>query len=112
MTEFILRLLVSALAFLITSKLITGFRVKSFGSAVLTAFVVGAANAVLWPVLFVLTLPLSVLTLGLFVFVLNGLVLKICAAFLSGFDLDSWGAAIFGSIVLSIVSVVLHYFLI
>jgi len=112
MMNFILHLLVSAVAFLVTSKLINGFRVKSFGSAFIAAIVVGAANAVLWPVLFVVTLPFTLITLGLFVFVLNGLVLKICAAMISGFEIDSWGAAIIGSIVLSFVSLVLHQLLI
>lgn len=112
MTNLILHLLVSAVAFLITSKLITGFRVKSFGSAFVAAIVVGVANAILWWILFVLTLPLTVLTLGLFLFVLNGLVLRICASVVSGFDIDSWGAAIIGSMVLSFVSLILHELLV
>jgi putative membrane protein len=104
--------LVSAVALLITAKLISGFRVDGFASALWAAVIIGIANAVIWPILIVLTLPINILTLGLFTFVVNGAVLKICAALISGFEIDGWWPAIFGSIVLSIVGVVLHYFIV
>lgn len=107
-TNFILHWLVSGLAVLITAWMIPGFRVSGFISACIAALVIGLANAVLWPLLIILTLPLNILTLGLFTFVVNGMVLKICAWALPGFEISSWFSAIFGAIALSLVSLVLH----
>jgi putative membrane protein len=104
--------LISGLAVFLTSKFIPGFRVSGFIVACIVALLIGLANAVLWPVLFFLTLPINILTLGLFTFVLNGALLKICAALMPGFEIKSWWSAIFGAIVLSLLSVALHYFII
>jgi putative membrane protein len=103
---------VSAGALLLTAYLVRGFKVKSFTSALLAAVVIGLANTVIWPILFFLTLPINVLTLGLFTFFVNGAVLRICAAVLPGFEIDSWMAAIFGSVILSVIGTGLHYFLV
>ena len=103
---------VSALAVMFTAYLVRGFKVKSFWSALGAALVIGLANAILWPILIFLTLPINILTLGLFTFVVNGMVLKICAWFMPGFEIDSWMAAIFGAIILSITGYVLHYFVV
>jgi putative membrane protein len=111
-SHFILHWLVSGLAVFLTSYFISGFKVSGFISACLIALAIGLANAILWPILFFLTLPINLLTLGLFTFVLNGAVLKMTAAMMPGFRIESWWAAILGSVVLSIVSVVMHYLLI
>ncbi len=103
---------VSGSALLLTAKLVPGFHIRSFRDALIAAVVIGLANIFIWPVLIFLTLPLNILTLGLFTFVINGVVLKICAGLLKGFDIDSWLSAIFGAIVLSLVGVLLHYILI
>jgi putative membrane protein len=95
---------ISALALIITSKVIPGFKVSSFGAALFAAIIIGIANVVIWPFLIFITLPINVLTLGLFTFVVNGAVLKICAALIEGFDIEGWWSAIFGAIVLSIVT--------
>lgn len=108
--QFLLYWVVAGLAVLMTSKIISGFRVSGFLTACLTAVVIAIGNAVLWPVLFFLTLPINVLTLGFFTFVVNAAVLKICAALMPGFEIEGWWAAIFGSIVLSILNGLLHYF--
>ena len=110
--HFILHWLVSGLAVLLTSKIVPGFEISGFIAACLAALLIGLANAVLWPVLFFLTLPITLITLGLFTFVVNGAVLKICAALLPGFRISSWLSAIVGSVILSLVSLVLHYFLV
>jgi putative membrane protein len=110
--HFLLHWLVSGFAVLLTSKLIPGFEIEGFFSACIAALFIGLANAVIWPILFFLTLPINILTLGLFTFVINGAVLKICAALLPGFAIQSWLAAIFGSIVLSLISLVLHFLLV
>jgi putative membrane protein len=112
MVHFILSWLVSGLAVLLTSKIIPGFEIKSFFAACIAVVIIGLANAILWPLLFVFTLPINILTLGLFTFVINGAVLKICAALVPGFEINSWMSAIFGSIVLSLVGTALHYVLI
>jgi putative membrane protein len=95
--------MVSALALMLTAYLVKGFKVKSFFAALIAAIAIGFANAVIWPVLIFLTLPINIITFGLFTF---------SAAFLPGFEIDGWLSAIFGSIILSLVSTGLHYFLV
>ena len=108
----ILHWFIQGLAVLVTSKVIRGFQVKNIVAAVVAAVVIAFANIFIWPLLIFLTLPINILTLGLFTFVVNGAVLKICAAVLPGFQIETWWAAIFGAIVLSIVGTVLHYALV
>lgn len=111
-TYFILHWLVSGVAVLITSKLIPGFDIDGFFAALMAAVFIGLANAILRPILILFTLPITIVTLGLFIFILNGAILKICAALLPGFHIESWGAAIFGSVVLSLVGMGLHFILV
>ncbi|MBX2986684.1 MAG: phage holin family protein [Bdellovibrionaceae bacterium] len=108
-SHLILSWLVSGLAVFVTAWIVPGFRISGYFAAVLAALGIGLVNALLWPLLFFLTLPINLLTLGLFTFVVNGAILKIAAFFLPGFELSSWWSAIFGSIVLSLVSVFLHW---
>ncbi len=108
----VLHWVVSAAALLVTSKLVPGFKVTGFKSALWAAVVIGLANIFIWPLLIFLTLPINILTLGLFTFVVNGIVLKICAGLIKGFDINGWFAAIFGAIVLSIVGYFFHYFMV
>lgn len=110
--QTLLHWIVSAAALLVTSKIIPGFKVTSFVSALWAAVVIGLANIVIWPLLMFLTLPINILTLGLFTFVVNGIVLKICAALIKGFDISGWLPAILGAVVLAIVSTLLHYFIV
>jgi putative membrane protein len=100
--------LVSALALLGTAYMLPGFRVQNFTSALIAAVVIGIANTIVWPILFFLTLPLNIITLGLFTFVINGMVLKLCAMFIPGFEIQSWIAAILGAGLLSVISSLLH----
>ena len=100
---------VSGLAVFVTAKIMPGITVKGFGSALMAALVIGIGNAIVWPILIFLTLPINIITLGLFTFVINGAILKMASAMLSGFDIKSWWSAIFGSIVLSILGILLHY---
>jgi putative membrane protein len=109
---YLIHWLVTGLAVLVTAKIVPGFKVSSYKDALIAAVIIGIANIVLWPILILLTLPLNILTLGLFTFVVNGAILKICAYILDGFDITSWFAAIIGAIVLSLVSMALHYILI
>lgn len=106
---FIVHWLVSGLAVLLTSKVMPGFEIEDFFAACIAAIFIGLANAVLRPILILFTLPINILTLGLFTFIINGAVLKMCAALVPGFVIQGWWAAIFGSIVLALVSMLLHY---
>ena len=97
-------LIVNVAALLITAYLIPGFLVEDFMAAVVAAVVIGIINTLVKPVIQLLTLPLTILTLGLFSFVLNVIFLIIAAEVTPGFDIATIGAAVFGSIVLSVVS--------
>jgi putative membrane protein len=103
---------VSSLALMATAYVVPGFKVKDFPSALWAALIIGVANILIWPVLMFLTLPLNILTLGLFTFVVNAMVLRLCAALLKGFDINGWVSAIVGGIVLAIVGTGLHYLLV
>ncbi len=104
----ILSLVVSALALMGTAYFVPGFRVKNFGHALLAALVIGIVNVLVRPFLILLTLPLNILTLGLFTFVVNAIVLKICAGLLDGVDLDGFGNAIVGAVILAILNALLQ----
>ena len=95
--------LLSALAVMLVQYIVPGFHVDSFLTALLVALVLGLANAVIRPILVVLTLPITILTLGLFLLVINGLLIMLVDAIISGFTVDGLGTAILGSIVLAII---------
>ncbi len=82
------------------------FQYRDLVSLAIAALVLGLLNAIVRPILFLLTLPLTIVTLGLFLLVLNAIMLEITAAVVPGFFIDSFGWAIIGAIVLAIVSVV------
>jgi putative membrane protein len=95
--------LLNAAALMVTSHVIKGMQVNGFVSALLAALVLAVANHFLLPVLTVLTLPLTVVTLGIFWFILYGAMLKISAAVIPGFTINGWLPAIIGAIVLTII---------
>lgn len=107
----LLQWVVSALAFLATAYVVPGFKVGGFGAALIAAIVVGIGNALLWPLFAFLTLPLTIITFGLFLFVVNGIVIKICAALVPGFEVTTWTAAIIGSIVLTVFGSIFRWFI-
>lgn len=109
MLSLLLVWILSALALMMTSKMVKGFEVKSFGSAMVTSVIVGLLNMTLRPILFFLTLPLNILTLGLFTFVINAIILKAAAGILSGFNIRGWAPAIIGAIVLAIVNMMIFW---
>ena len=96
--------LLSALAVWIVSHFVGGFHVSGALSALIAALVIGFVNATLGLVLKVITLPLTILTLGIFWLVINALMLKLAAAVVPGFRVDSFWAAFEGAIVLSLVN--------
>lgn len=104
---FLIRWLVNAVALYLTTLIVPGVRVPNFGAAVLAALVLGIVNAVLRPVILLLTLPLNILTLGLFTFVVYAFMLWIVAVTTHQLVLTSVGAALVGAIVLSVISFIL-----
>lgn len=96
--------LVNTLALVAVAYLMPSITVTSFGSALVAALVLGLVNAVIRPLLFVLTLPVTIVTLGLFIFVLNGLLFWLVGSFVPGFIVHGFWAGFFGAILFSIVS--------
>jgi putative membrane protein len=96
--------LINAIALIAVAYLIPSIQVSSFGAALVAALVLGLINAVVRPVLVLLTLPATIVTLGLFIFVLNGLLFWMVGAWLEGFDVGGFWSGVFGSIVFSLVS--------
>lgn len=94
---------VVAAALLITAFVVPGFSVKNFKAALIAALVIGILNVTIRPFLLFLSLPINILTLGLFTFVVNAIVLKLCAALIRDFDIRGWGSALLGAIILSVV---------
>ena len=100
--------LVTTVAILITAYLLPGVTMRSLAAAVVTALVLGLINAIVRPILIVLTLPLTIVTLGLFIFVLNALLVLLTSAIVPGFEVRSFWWALLFSLVFSLVSFVLH----
>jgi putative membrane protein len=104
MTRFLIHTLVLAVAIWITAQVVPGVSVASWTALAIAALVLGLVNAIVRPVLVVLTLPITVLTLGLFYLVVNGLAFGLAAALVPGFGLASWTAAILGALLTSVCS--------
>lgn len=100
--------LLNAAALLAIAHLHHGVQVSSFGSAMVAALVVGLFNALLRPVLVVLTFPVTVLSLGLFLFVINALMFWGAATVLEGFEVDGFGAALLGSLLYTAIGMVIN----
>ncbi|HEX7219283.1 MAG TPA: phage holin family protein [Burkholderiales bacterium] len=96
--------LINAVALIAVAYLMPSISVSSFGAALVAALVLGLINAVVRPVLVLLTLPVTILTLGLFIFVLNGLLFWAVGAWLEGFNVGGFWAGVLGAILFSIVS--------
>ena len=109
MKQLIAKILISGIALKFTSGIIDGMYVDGWGSVFVAAIILGIINAVIRPILLILTLPLNVFTLGLFTFVINGLMLKTVSTVVSGFDIVGIWPAIIGAIILSVVSTVLNW---
>ena len=96
--------LINAVALMAVAYLLPGISVDSFVTALIAALVLGLVNAVIRPLLVILTLPVTVLTLGLFIFVINGLLFWFVGSFISGFVVSGFLPALLGAILYSIVS--------
>ena len=104
MEVLLITTVVYAVLLLIVAKIVPGIEIDGVGSAFLAGLVMGVLNALLKPLMVVVSLPLVVLTLGLFVFVLNALLLKLAAAIVPGFSIRGFGPALVGALLLGIFS--------
>ena len=106
--KLLLKWLLSAAALLFVAYIYSGVEVKSFGSALIAAFVIGLFNVILRPVLVVLTLPVTIVTVGLFLFVINALMFWAAASALGGFHVAGFGAALLGSLIYSLLGLLIE----
>lgn len=109
MVHLIVVWFVSALALWIVAQMIPGIQVRDFGSALIAAAVIAVVDAILGPVFRLLAWPFIILTLGLFWFVVNALLLKLASVFTPGFEVHGFFSAVIGSIVLTILNSVLRH---
>ncbi len=100
--------LLSAAALLLVAYLYQGVEVRSFTAALIAALVIGLLNAVVRPVLVVLTLPVTVVTLGLFLFVINAMMFWAAASLLDGFEVRGFVGALIGSLIYSVIGMVIE----
>ena len=101
---FLLHVIVVAVALWVTAYLVPGVTISSWAALAIAAIVLGIINAIVKPILVILTLPITILTLGLFYLVVNGIAFGLAAYLVPGFQVADAGAAIIGALVTSIVS--------
>jgi putative membrane protein len=106
--RFLVRLVLNGLAIIIAAWLLPGIHITSNLSALLAGVILGFVNAIVRPVLFFLTLPLTLLTLGLFIFVLNAICFALTAWLVPGFSVDGFFSALVGALLVSVVSWILN----
>ena len=109
MPGILIRWLVLTLAILILPHLISGVRVEGFGTALAAAAILAVLNAIVRPVLIILTLPLTIVTLGVFILIINALLFELAGFFVSGLQIDSFWSALLGSVIVSIVSWIMNF---
>jgi len=110
MLGFLLRWSINLLALVTAAILIKGIRMQSIEMGILAAGILGIVNAVIRPVVLVLTLPINLLTLGLFTLVINAAMLKLVSIVVPGFVIESFSAAFLGALIVSVVSWTLNIF--
>lgn len=106
--RFLLKLIVSSFAVLIAAYFMRGVEVDSFTTAIIVAFVLALMNALLKPILIILTIPVTVMSFGLFLLVINAFIIQITAYLVDGFSVTGFWAALFFSILLSLITWVLE----
>ncbi|NCQ06254.1 MAG: phage holin family protein [Candidatus Moranbacteria bacterium] len=105
----LLKWLVSAMAFLVLPYIVSGISVKSIGTALILALFWGVINVTIKPILLVLTLPINLLTFGIFTFIINGFLLWLLGGLIKGFEVHGFLVAILGAIVLSAIGTITHW---
>lgn len=110
MLGFLLRWAINFLALVVAGIGVDGMRIQSIGAGLLAAAVLGIVNAIIRPVVLLLTLPINIITLGLFTIVINAVMLEITAYIVPGFGIDTFGAALLGALIVGLVSWILNLF--
>lgn len=111
MRGYIVRLMISMLGLWVAAQLVPSMEFAGFGSLLLAAFLLGIVNAIVRPIIVLLTLPVTILTLGLFLLVINVAMIQLVAAILDGFSLGGFGAGLMASIIVTITGWVASYFI-
>jgi putative membrane protein len=111
MQGILIRTAITMLGLYLASRLIPGVHLEGTGSFILAALLLAFVNALVRPIVFLLTLPLTIVTLGLFLFILNAAMFGLVAAFLDNFMVSGFWAALFGAIVVSITSTIASWFI-
>lgn len=109
--RFVLRWLINALALILVTKLVSGFEVETFYSALIAALIIGLLNAVIRPILIVLTLPVTIVTLGLFTFVINAALILFTSTIVKGFTVEGFLPALLAALILWAVSTLTNWML-
>jgi len=111
MISLILRLIILTLGVFVAAYLVPGINIAGYGAAIKAAILLGLLNIFIKPLLFLLTLPINILTLGVFTLIINGLLLWFVGAVVHGFSISGFFTAVLGSIVISILSILLNRFI-
>ena len=106
--NYIFKVLLTAFAVLVIAKILPGVTVDSYGTAIWVAFIVGILFSILKPILVILTLPVTILTLGLFLFVINAAMILLANSWIDGFSVSGFWTALLFSIILSFFESILH----
>ena len=111
MVRLLVHWFLSAICLLLVARLIPGIFIKGLGTALFAAVVIGLVNGTLGALLKLITFPLSVLTFGIFWFVINALMLKLAAVFVPGFEVQGFLPAFWGGVILSVLNLIVRHFL-
>lgn len=106
--RILIKFLINAFALYLTALIVPGFNLSGFWTIIIAAAVLGIINVIIRPIMLLITLPINILTLGLFTFVINALMLLLASAVVSGFFIAGFWTAILAAIILSIISTILH----
>lgn len=109
MKRWLLSIILNAVALIVVAQLFDSFHLEGFGTAVLASFILSLLNILVKPILVILTLPITMLTLGLFLFIINAFTLMITQAVMgSSFAISGFGTAVLASIIISVINVLLN----
>ncbi len=108
MVRLLVQWLLSAIALLVVSEIVPGFTVDGLGSALAAALIIGLLNATLGFLLKIITFPISILTLGIFLLVINGMMILVASSVVRGFHVRGMGAAFWGAVVLALLGMVIR----
>lgn len=93
----------------LTALIVPGFKITSFPRAMLAAIIIGLLNAFLRPVLIFITIPINILTLGLFTFVVNAIILRLAAGLIKGFDIKGWSSAVIAALTMTLLQIAVKF---